>query len=228
MLILSRDDIRRAVTAGDALAAARSAFVALYTGRGVAPARAHVPTADGVTLFMPGYDPASATAGVKVVSVREGNAARGLPTVPGAVLLIDAVTGEPAAVLDGTLLTQMRTGAAIGLGAELFAAPDAAVVALFGAGATAQMSLWAVCAVRPVREVRVVHPHADRFPGFVAAMRGLLGDRCPALHRAEGVEQALVGASIIVTATTAPAPLFSGRLLPAGAYVGALGAYTPG
>lgn len=227
MLILSREAIRAVLTVQDALAAARAAFVALSTGSSIVPARAHIATADGITLIMPGYDPGTAMAGVKVVSVREGNAARGLATVPGVVLLVDAITGAPAALLDGTLLTRMRTGAAIGLGAELFAQPDAATVALFGAGATARTSLWSVCAVRPVREVRVVQRHPERFAAFAADMRTLLSDSCPVLRPVAAPAEALAGAEIVITATTTSEPLFPGGLIEPGAYIGALGAYTP-
>jgi ornithine cyclodeaminase/alanine dehydrogenase-like protein (mu-crystallin family) len=115
----------------------------------------------------------------------------------------------------------------MGLGAELLARPDADVVALFGAGGTAQTSLWAVCTVCPIREVRVVHPHAERFPAFLATMRDYLGDACPAIRRVESPVEAIRGASIVLTATTATTPLFPGEALEPGTYVGALGAYTP-
>jgi ornithine cyclodeaminase/alanine dehydrogenase-like protein (mu-crystallin family) len=227
MRVIGQADIRRAVTMRVAIDAAREAFVALSTGQAQAPLRAHLATAGGTMLVMPGYARPAGAAGLKLVSVNPDNPARGLPTVQAVVLLASDQDGTPRALLEGTLLTQIRTGAAIGLGAELLALPDADIVALFGAGATARTSLWAICTVRPVREVRVVHPHAERFPAFLAAMRELLGDACPTIRRVDSAAEALAGARIVVTATTSPVPLFPGELLEPGAYIGALGAYTP-
>jgi ornithine cyclodeaminase/alanine dehydrogenase-like protein (mu-crystallin family) len=170
---------------------------------------------------------AGATFGVKVVSVTPGNAGRGLPTVQAAVLLLDEPTGTPVALLDGTYLTQLRTGAAMGLGADLLARPDADVVALFGAGATARTSLAAVCSVRPIREVRVVHPHAEHFPAFARDVESELGAAAPILRRVEDPREALRGSRVVITATTSATPLFPGAAIEPGAYVGALGAYTP-
>src|SRR5262249_54185325 len=127
----------------------------------------------------------------------------------------------------GTFLTQLRTGAAIGLAADQLARPDAATVALFGAGGTARTSLWAVCSVRQIREVRVVHPHVETYPAFVAAMRDFLGDDTPPIRRAERSEDALDGADVVITATTASSPVFDGELLRPGTFVGALGAFRP-
>lgn len=227
MRVIGRTDIRQAVTMRAAVDAAREAFIALSTGQAQAPLRTHLAIAGGTMLIMPGYARSAGAAGLKLVSVHPENAARGLPTVQAVVLLTSDRDGTPHALLDGTLLTQIRTGAAIGLGAELLALPDADVVALFGVGATARTSLWAVCTVRPVREVRVVHLHAERFPAFVAAMQALLGDACPSLRRVTSAAEALAGARIVITATTSPTPLFPGALLEPGTYVGALGAYTP-
>lgn len=225
MLVLSRADVRAAVTMPEAIRAAREAFVALASGSGEAPARLHLATPHGTTLFMPAF--ATSAVGVKAVSVTPDNPGRGLPTVQAAVLLFDEASGAPVALIEGTFLTQLRTGAAIGLGAELLAAPAAETVALFGAGATARTSLWAVCSVRAIREVRVVHPHAEHFPDFVAAMRDYLGDPLPSIRRVESADEALRDAQIVITATTSPAPVFPGELLEPGAYVGALGAFTP-
>jgi ornithine cyclodeaminase/alanine dehydrogenase-like protein (mu-crystallin family) len=175
---------------------------------------------------MPAYSPDVAALAVKVVSVVPANAGRGLPTVPGVVLLIDVDDGRPVALIDGTYLTHMRTGAAIGLAADLLARADAESVALFGIGATAQTSLRATCAVRKIQEVRVVHPHAERFPAFAAAMRDRLAGQ-PRLTRYDSPQQAVQDASIVITATTSATPVFPGEALAPGAFVGALGAFRP-
>ncbi len=227
MLAIGRSDLRAAITVGDAIEAARRAFVALSGGEAVVPPRPHLATTHGTSLVMPAYAPGLARVGLKVVSVTPANPQRGLPTVQGVVLLLDEPTGTPVAVLEGTFLTQVRTGAAIGLAADLLARPDAATVALFGVGGTARTSLWAVCAVRSVQEVRVVHPHPERFAEFAAALGDLLGPAAPPLRRVGSPLEAVRGADLVITATTSPTPLFPGEALAPGSYVGALGAYTP-
>ncbi len=227
MLAIGRDDIRRAVTPREAIDAARAAFIALSTGSGEVPPRTHLTTDGGVMLFMPGHAPTLGVTGVKAVSVSPGNPALGLPTVQGVVLLVETATGTSAALVEGTYLTQLRTGAAIGLGADLLTPADAGTLALFGAGGTARAALMAMCAVRPVREVRVVTRGDAGFQGLVAEARTALGGACPAIRRVTSAAEALAGASLVVTATTSPAPLFAAALVEPGTYIGALGAYTP-
>lgn len=229
MRIIGGRDLRRAVTMVEAIATAREAFAALSTGQADVPVRTHLPTAGGTALFMPGYSRALGFAGLKLVSVTPANPARGLPVVQAAVLLMEDATGTPVALIEGTSLTRMRTGAAIGLGAELFAREDAETMALFGVGAAARASLEAVCAVRPIRRVRAVCRSELHFHEFSRAIRAALGDRVPRLEWAppEESERALSSAAIVVTATTSPAPLFPAELLAPGVYVGALGAFTP-
>jgi ornithine cyclodeaminase/alanine dehydrogenase-like protein (mu-crystallin family) len=227
MLILSQDDCRQAVSIADALVVARDTFVGLARGEANVPPRPHLDTPHGTTLVMPAYRTAGPQLGVKLVTVTPGNAAGPRPVVQAVVLLVDERSGAPVALMEGTYLTALRTGAAIGLAADLLATPEAAVVALFGVGATARTSLAAVGAVRPVRQVRVVHPHAERFPAFASAMRALLGPACPALQRVESPAAAVAGAAIVITATTSRTPVFPGAALSPGVYVGALGAYTP-
>ncbi len=225
MLAISRSDIRQAVTILDAIDAARAAFVALSGGDAWVPQRPHVSTTNGISAFMPGYDPGTGALGIKMLTLTSANRTRGLPYIQAVVLLAEEVTGTPAAIVEGTFLTQMRTGAAMGLAADLLARPDARTVALFGAGATAGTSLWAVCSVRDIREVRVVHPHAERFPEFERNVREYLGESCPPLRRVTSPTEAVDGADIVLTATSSSTPLFPGEGLGAGAFVGALGAW---
>lgn len=225
MLAIGRADMRAAITLPEAIAAARDAFITLSRHPDAVPPRLHLPTEHGVTLVMPATR--DTTFGVKIVSVTPGNVGRGTPTVQAAVLLLDEPTGTPVALLEGTYLTALRTGAAMGLGADLLAAPDARTVALFGVGATARTSLASVCAVRSIEEARIVHPHPEHFPAFAAEMRAALGDATPILRRVERPADALAGAQVVLTATTSPTPLFPGAAIEPGAYVGALGAYTP-
>ena len=109
-----------------------------------------VPEYNGRALFMPVYLPATEHIGLKVVTVHPDNPARGLPFIHALVMVTDAATGQPVAVMDGEYLTALRTGAASGLATDLLARPDAKVAAIFGAGVQGRTQLEAVCAVRPI------------------------------------------------------------------------------
>jgi ornithine cyclodeaminase len=227
MLAIGRADLRRSVTIRDAIDAARIAFVALSGGQATVPSRPHLATAHGATLVMPAYATDLGTVGVKIVTVTPNNTRADLPTVQGIVVLVDEETGTPVALLEGTYLTQLRTGAAIGFAADLLARGDAHNVAVFGAGAMAQSSLAAVCAVRDIRNVRVIDPHRDRFERFTVTVQEIMGESCPSLDWVSSPIDALAGTDIVITATTSPNPVFPGDALQPGTFVGALGAYTP-
>src|SRR5512142_238855 len=110
--ILTADDIRVALPMADCIAAVRSAFAQLSDGKAVAPVRTQWPGDGGTSLVMPAYLPADRGLGAKIVSVFPRNPDRGLPTVNAIVALLEADTGRPLALLDGTYLTALRTGAA--------------------------------------------------------------------------------------------------------------------
>jgi ornithine cyclodeaminase/alanine dehydrogenase-like protein (mu-crystallin family) len=153
--------------------------------------------------------------------VNPGNAARGLPAIHAAVLVLDATTGRPVALMDGTRLTALRTGAAGGLSVELLARPDASVVALFGAGVQARSLLEAVRCVRRVREVRIVslrQTSADVLSGELTDLEA---------RSVADPREALEGADIVLTATTSREPVFPGEAVEQGAHVVGVGSYTP-
>ena len=105
---------------------------------------------------MPAYVPAMDALGLKSVSVFRRNPERGLPVIHAIVGLVDPETGQPLAIMDGTYLTALRTGAVSGAAADLLARPDSRVLAAIGAGAQGVTQIAAVCAVRPIERVIAV------------------------------------------------------------------------
>jgi len=221
MRILSAADVLAAVDMRGAVDAMREAFVALSKGEAVVPLRLAMETPGGTALFMPGHLPGLGATAAKIVTVHPGNVARGLPVIHAAVLVLDPDTGRPLALMDGTRLTALRTGAAGGLAADLLALPGASVVALFGSGPQARTQLEAVRCVRPVREVRIVSNHPDSAHALAGEQEGVrvsvTQDRAAALR----------GAHIVVTATDSTTPVFDGTLVEPGAHVTGVGSYTP-
>jgi ornithine cyclodeaminase len=203
-----------------AIDAMREAFAALSAQEATVPMRLALETEHGVSLFMPAHLRESGNAGAKVVSVNPGNAARGLPAIHAVVLVLDVLTGRPTALMDGTWLTALRTGAVGGLAADLLARLDAKTVALFGAGVQARTQLEAVRCVREITEVRVVSrsgASADRLAGEVVGVRAV---------RVDDANEAIEGADIIIAATSSSTPVFDGARVEPGTHVTGVGSYT--
>jgi len=224
--ILSRADVRRALPMRQAIEAMKRAFAQLSTGQADVPLRVplQVNRHNGVTLFMPAYLAADDQMAIKIVSVFNDNPAKGLPLIHALVVVVDATTGIPAAVMDGTYLTALRTGAASGAATDLLARQDARTAAIFGAGAQARTQLEAVCAVRPIREAWVydVAPqqaaaYADEMSRYLSLPVRVAGTPAEAVHQAD----------VICTATTSSSPVFDDADVRPGTHVNAVGAYTP-
>jgi ornithine cyclodeaminase/alanine dehydrogenase-like protein (mu-crystallin family) len=204
----------------------KGAFAQLSTGQADVPLRAvlDVPRHNGVTLFMPGYLAADDHMAVKVVSVFDDNPARGLPLIHALVVVVDATTGAPAAVMDGTYLTALRTGAASGAATDLLARQDARTAAIFGAGVQGRTQLEAVCAARPIQETWIYDLSPERAAAFADDMSRQLS--LPVRVAATPTE-AVRQADVICTATTSSSPVFQDGDLQPGTHINAVGAYTP-
>jgi len=219
--ILSAAEVTSTVDMPSAIGLMRTAFAALSSGGADVPVRLAIESADGIHLFMPGHLRTSGDTAIKVVSVNPGNTTRGLPVIHAAVLVLDAMTGRALALMDGTRLTALRTGAAGGLATDLLARNDASVVALFGAGVQARALLEAVRCVRVVREVRIVSRGGMSARALAEELTGI-----DAFAVTSPVE-ALDGADIVVTATSSAHPVFPGRSVAPGTHVTAVGSFTP-
>jgi len=227
LLVLSADDVRRALPMERAIQACEEAYVAYSSGEAVVPLRTQIPVAgyDGASVFMPAHVPGGRATGLKVVSVYPRNPGLGLPTIMGMVILLDAATGAPAALMEGGYLTALRTGAAAGVAARHLALPDARVAALFGAGAQGRTQVLALAAVRPLEEVRVFDPA----PGRAEALGRDLAPELPTVRWVfpASPREALNGAQVVVAATTSERPVFPGEALKPGTHVSGIGSFTP-
>ncbi|HUT59427.1 MAG TPA: ornithine cyclodeaminase family protein [Phycisphaerae bacterium] len=224
---LSAADVVRALPMTDAVEAMRDAFRQLSAGQAVAPPRTQIETADppGDALFMPSYMPGVRKMGVKIVTLFGGNAAVGLPRIQALMVVLDAATGSPLAVMDATSLTAIRTGAASGVATDVLARPDAAVAAVFGAGPQARTQLAALCTVRPIRRARIFDISAERARAVAREMAAELGIPVEA---AASAAEALAGADVVCTATTASEPVFADGDVAPGTHINAIGSYKPG
>jgi alanine dehydrogenase len=230
MLVLTAADVRDLVPMPEAIRLMGVAFAELSAGRAQSPIRTPIRTEalDAVSLFMPAAVPVVGGLGLKVVSVCPTNAARGLPTVLAVVTLLDAETGQPLAMLDGTFLTALRTGAVSGKATELLAREDVKTLLCIGAGAQAFTQVWAVCTARPaIERVLIVSRNPDHAAGLVARLRAELPDIGARAAVAGDLAEATAAADVICAATTSATPVFDDALVRPGTHINAVGAYTP-
>jgi len=222
MKILTANEVRVAVDMRSAIDAVRAGFIALSTGQAHVPLRSALETPGGVLLTMPAHIDGAAISAVKVVSVCPDNPSRGLPTIYAAVLVTDARTGEPLALMDGQVLTALRTGAASGLATELLAVPQASVLAVIGAGVQARTQIAAVCAVRPIAEIRIFS-----LSGAEQMAEELRGQYHARIVVTRSASEALDGAQVVVAATNSKTPVVHLADLAPGVHINGIGSFTP-
>ena len=162
----------------DAIQADKEALALYSKNEAVIPLRINidVPKEEGQSLYMPGYAPGASALGIKIISVYPKNLDRGLPSVPATMVLINEKTGEVCAIMDGTHLTRIRTGAVSGAATELLARKDAKIFALFGTGGQAESQLEAVLEVRDIQEVRIFGRNKERAQDFAQRMTEKFGE----------------------------------------------------
>lgn len=225
MRYLSANDVRRALPMRDCIDLMRRAFAQLSRGKGVVPHRIGVDTQRGTTLVMPAYVPDDGDLAVKIVSVYNDNGSHDLPAINGLVIVLDDQTGMPTVIMNGGTLTALRTGAAGGLAADIFAREDAKIAALFGAGVQARTQLEAALAVRHIEQV-FLRSRTREAAKKLAAEISTWPD-APAVEIVDDPRDAVRKADLVIAATTSATPVFDGSDLKPGAHVTAVGSFKP-
>lgn len=221
LTVLSQEDVRRSIDMPAAIEACVGAYKELSAGRALSPVRHALHTPGGTSLFMPAYLMDTRALGAKIVSAFQENPKRGLPSINGVVLLLDPDTGVPMALMDGTYLTALRTGAGAGVATRELAREDAHVLTVFGAGAQARTQIEAVRAVRDISEVRVVSRGGDSARALAAELEGV--DAKAYSDPSEAVR----GADIVCAATTSATPVFPDAAAEPGVHVNGVGSFKP-
>ena len=227
--ILSRDEVAQAVSMVEAIEMVKKAFIQFSTGKAEMPLRTQIPVKkqNAVALIMPAYLAESGALGAKIVSVFPNNKRKKLPTIHALVIVVDAKTGRPLAVMDGTYLTALRTGAASGLAADLLARKDACIAAIFGAGTQSRTQLEAICTVRNIKKVYVYDIVPKMARDYVKEMNTFGSPVQADIFVAKSSKQAVQEADIICTATTSFRPVFNDSNLKPGVHINGVGSYMP-
>jgi ornithine cyclodeaminase/alanine dehydrogenase-like protein (mu-crystallin family) len=216
-LHLDEEQVRKHLRMEELIPAMEKALIDFSAGKVTQPVRSVI-TVDppgGFFGMMPALTPDGL--GIKIVTFYASNAERGLPTHMATIFLVDQETGTPLAVMDGTLITEMRTAAVSAAATKLLAPPDAKVLAILGSGVQARSHAEALRLVRDFQEIRVWSPMQEHAERFAKEIDG----------KSVSVEEAVRGADVIVTATNSKTPVLKGAWLKPGCHVNAIGACRP-
>ena len=225
VLILTKSDLEKVLTIKDVIEVVETAFSELIRGTATLPLR------PGITLsqeagwmgVMPAYLEKMGSLSTKIVTVFEKNLEKKLPTIMATVILNSTETGAPLAIMDGTFITAMRTGAVSGVATKYLAREDSKTVGVFGAGVQARTQLMAVCAMRNIERAFVHDKFEVRANVFATEMSGNLNIAIETRKPEDVVKES----DIIITATTAETPIFDGNLVNPGTHLNLIGSFKP-
>jgi thiomorpholine-carboxylate dehydrogenase len=216
-LFLNERQVRQHLRMADLIPAMEKALIEFSAGKVTQPVRSviNIDPPGGFLGLMPALTPDGL--GLKAVTFYPSNAERGIPTHMATIFLVDPTTGTPLAIMDGRLITEMRTAAVSAAATKLLASPNAKILAILGSGVQARSHVEAMRSVRKFEEIRVWSNTSEHAEGFAKEIGA----------KATSAEEAVRGADVIVTATNSTMPVLKGKWLKPGCHVNAIGACRP-
>lgn len=225
--LIRKQQIEKTIKMSDIVRIMEQVFRLYGLGRIQQPPKTYLMFEKGDLRSMPAYIKSKTmdVAGIKCVNVHPHNPRRGLPTVMATILLIDPKTGYNIAVLDGTLITDLRTGAVGALAAKYLSRKDAKRVGLVGAGQQARTQLAGLMVVRRIKEIKVYDLIPDKAEQYCRWARGKYQIKARIAKR---VSDAVRNCAIVVTTTPSRKPLVQAEDISPGTHINAIGADAPG
>ena len=225
-VLLSEQDVRIVLPMRDLIDAMESALARFSSREVTQPLRSviEVGLQRAFVGIMPAFISDPPALGTKVVSVFGSNAAVGLPTHLATIVLLDPMTGELLAIMDGRFITEARTAAVSAVSTRHLARADASRLAIIGSGVQARSHLEAIAMVRSLRDVRVWSPSQDHRTAFVREMRPRVD---ASIVAAASAQDAVDGADLVVLATASREPVVHSEWIAEGAHICAVGACRP-
>lgn len=226
VLIINQTEVIQLLPIDKCMEVMADALTDLTQGKAINPLRQilQLPDTPGLLGVMPGYLQRLRAMGLKVISVFHNNKGTEHDSHQGAVLLFEAEHGCLTAMVDASAITAIRTAAVSGVATKLLARKDAGDLAILGSGVQAHTHVRAMAAARHIRRVRVWSPNADHartFAQTVAAEQGF--EVSPVANAADAVK----GADIVCTTTSAREPVLLGEWLTPGVHINAVGSSIP-
>ena len=239
ILVLKEQDMRKIMNMKDAISAVKEAASEYSKGNADIPLRANlnVKEYNGDSLYMYGYVKGSKALGVKLVSVYPDNPKKGVSSCPATVVLENAETGEVNCIMDGTYLTRLRTGALSGAATDILSRKNACVYAQIGVGGQSECQLYAILAVRDIKEVLVFSRSYESAEKFCNKMveklskeidgLGYATKAVPKFTACMPMDAIIKEADIITAVTVSNDPVFKPENVKVGCHINGVGSYTP-
>ena len=225
--LLSKQDVNELLNMDDALEYVEEAYKQLSLGNAIVPQRiAITDPAPGLTLIMPGLIGGKMSAlATKIVSVYKDNPTKhNMPTVLAKIMIQDMETGDIIGIMDGSLITAMRTGAATGVGVKYLARKNSKTMGIYSAGVQARKQVvgvyWALN--QKLEKCKVYDLNKSVAQSFKEELEKKLGIN---VEITDSGDDLLVNTDILVAATTSTTPLFSGDKVPEGMHISSIGAH---
>jgi ornithine cyclodeaminase/alanine dehydrogenase-like protein (mu-crystallin family) len=226
ILIVNQSEVPQLLPMSECIEVMAEALKALARGSAILPLRPTLwlPEKTGALVVMPAYLGDSDLLGLKVITYFAGNRGTALDTHQGGVMVFDAHDGRLLSLIDATEITTIRTAAVSGVATRLFARPDAGDLAILGSGTQARSHLEAMLLVLQVRRVRVWSKHVENARLFA---RRESERHEITIEASSTAREAVEGADVICTTTSAKEPVLQGRWLSAGVHINAVGSSIP-
>jgi len=225
-LLLTRKEIERILSPKEVIKGVEDSYRELGLNTAIVPPRIRVDMEryNANMLVMPAYLTGMDALGTKLVTIHSENSKFNLPTVIGTIILKDPKTGVPMAILDGTYITAMRTGAAGAVAAKYLSREDSSTATIIGTGVQGRSQMIALCEVRQIKKVFVFDVDGKRCEQYVGEMRKRIDVE---VVRTDSLEEAVRHSDIVVTATTSSDPIIKGDWVVDGCHITGIGSHSP-
>ena len=225
MLVISKQEQEKLIDMKEVLQYVEKSLIAFAKNETVTPIRTALPFANraNTALFMPSVSDRLQTLGIKVVNVVPGNKTKNKKVINGIVYLFDINTGEPAALLEGSYITQIRTGALSAVATKYMARSNASILGIIGTGEQAIGLCKAILVVRDIEKVILYNRTEKKAKQFAIYIEKEYGITTEVVETANDV---VIQSDVIVTATYASKPIFTNELQK-GVHVNAVGSFRP-
>ena len=229
ILVLSEEDVKNLLSLGEVITAVESAFKMKGLGHVQMPPKQYlfINKYNGDLRTMPAYLEESDTITVKVVNSHPENQKYRLPTVMATIIMINPKTGAPQAIMGGTWLTALRTGAAGAIAAKYLANPKPKTIGIIGAGTQARTQLMGLYLVfDTIEEIKVWDQNQQVASTYVQELKKQYNQS--SICSVENPKKAVQDADIIVTVTPSRKPLIFSEWIQQGTHINCMGADAPG
>jgi alanine dehydrogenase len=225
-LILSRKQIEEILPLKEVIKAVEDSYRELGLDTATVPPRMRIDMEryNANILVMPAYLAGVDALGTKLVTTHLENSKLNLPTVIGTIILNDPRTGVPIAILDGTYITAMRTGAAGAVAAKYLSREDSSTITIVGTGVQGRSQLLALCEVRDIRRVFAFDVDGSRCQQYVAEMKKRIDAE---FVRTDNLQESVRRSDIVVAATSSSEPVIKGDWIMKGCHITGIGSHSP-